>query len=73
MGLILLLRKFSIKSMLAHCVSELFWKLGEFFETSSYHIRNFDRLLKSKIRYAHGIHYLKSWIILYKVSLAHPS
>ena len=43
-GLIILLRKLSIQSMLARRVSKLILKVGETFGISSFHLKNFERI-----------------------------
>ena len=67
------LGKLSMKSSKGREVLELILKLGEPFETSSWHLKNFVRLLGSKMAYVHGIRYPNSPIGLCKASLAHPS
>ena len=73
MGFNASLRKPSIKSLLVRCVLELILKVGCKFGTSSVHLSNFERILGSKIGYAYGTCYSKSWICLCMASLAHPS
>ena len=51
----------------------LYWKFGEIFGTSSFHLSNFVRILGSKIGYAHGNQCPKSWLGLCKASLADSS
>ena len=66
------LKKPSIKSSLARCVLEPILKVRCNYETSSFHISNYERILGSKIRYAHGTHCPKSHIGLCKASLGPP-
>ena len=64
----------SIKSSLARCTLEPILKVGGgggggAFGTSSFHLSNFERILRSKIGLAHGTHPLKSQIDLCKAHL----
>ena len=47
--------------------------LGETFETSSFHLSNFERILDSKLRYMHGSHCPHPRVSLCNASLACPS
>ena len=47
-------------------------KVGETSRTLSFHLSNFEKFLKSKIRYAHETGGPKSWIDLRKASLLDP-
>ena len=51
----------------------LFWKLGENFGISFFHLSNFDKILGSKLEYyVHGTHCPNSWIGLCKASFGPP-
>jgi hypothetical protein len=60
------LGKLSIKSSKGRELLELILKLGKPFETSSWHLKNFVRLLGSKIVQVHRSHYPNSPIGLCK-------
>ena len=47
------LRRFSIKSSLARCVSKIILKLGETFETFLFYFSNFVRKLGPILEYVH--------------------
>ena len=61
----------------AHCTLEPILKVGggggggggAFGTSSSFHLSNFERILRSKIGHAHGTHPLKSQIDLCKAHL----
>ena len=57
----------------ARQVLESILKLSETFGTSSFHLSNFESILGSNIRYAHGTRCSRSRIGLSKASLADPS
>jgi hypothetical protein len=68
-NLIILLKKRSIKRLLAHYVLECIWKFG----WNSCHPKNFEKDLRSRIGYAHMTHHSRSWIyvqhILYHANI----
>ena len=73
MGLILLRENFLLRVRQLIVFQSLFWKLGAIFGASSFHLSNFERIIKSKKGYAHGTHCLKSRIGLYmQVQLGPP-
>jgi hypothetical protein len=51
----------------------LFWKLGEHFGTSFFHLSNFDKILGFKLGFhVHGTHYPKPRIGLCKARFGPP-
>ena len=73
MGLVLHSENNLLRARWVIVYQSLFWKLGETYGTSSFHLKNFERILGSKIGYAHGTHCPKSWIGLCKAGLANPT
>ena len=56
------LKKESIKSLLVVAYHSMFWKLGETIKTSSFHLSNFEKILGSRTRCAHGSRFSLSWL-----------
>ena len=68
------LRKLSMRASLGRHVREPTLKVGiKKFEGSSFHLSKPQRILRSKLRYAHGTRCPKSCLDPCKTSSAHPS